>query len=101
MTLKSSKHWEDSRFIKLDLESFEVPFIVLIVNHHECRDFRRRRMCKGILCISTKEEKILLSSKSKKLSLNRMFYTQRVLLSKFMKERSCTFGTITALSCSS
>ena len=99
--MESSKNWKDPRLIKLDVELVEVPFIVLVVNHHKCRDFRGRRMCKGILCISTKEEEVLLSSKSKKLSLNRMFYTQRVRLSKCMKERSCTFGTITALLSSS
>ena len=73
--MESAKHWEDSRLIELDVELVIVPFIVLIINHHKCRDFRRRRMCKGILCISTKEEEVLLSSESKKLSLNRMFYT--------------------------
>ena len=75
MALESSKHWEDSRLIELDVELVVVPLIVLVINHHKCRDFKRRRMCKGVLCISTKEEEVLLSSKSKKLSLNRMFDT--------------------------
>ena len=64
MALESSKHWEDSRLIKLDAELVVVPFIVLIVNHHECGDFGEGECAKASLASPPKRRKFCSAARN-------------------------------------
>ena len=88
---------KDQRTIKAFLEAGFVPIGILVIDDHEGRSFRRRRVCKSILSIAAVYTMAEVSRKSKEHALDGLFNTGGVGRCNSMKSRCHTWASIAAI----